>query len=144
MIYQRLIDANDTDILQLRRVMDLPNVSRFISYDKEKYWPYVTSTDSVFYYKVYKRNSLVGAIHLEINDKVLYMSILVFPEYQNQKIGSSIIKDIQDRKLAIDFERIEISIDETNIASIRLFEKMNFKLFAKEKELFTYIYQMPT
>ena len=143
MVYQRLIDANDTDILQLCCVMDLPNISRFISYDKEKYWQYVTSTNSVFYYKVYKRNSLVGAIHLEVNDKILYMSILVFPEYQNQKIGSCIIQDIQDRKLPIDFERIEVSIDKTNIASIRLFEKMNFKLFAKEKELFTYIYQMP-
>ena len=143
MVYQRLIDANDTDILQLCCVMDLPNISRFISYDKEKYWQYVTSTNSVFYYKVYKRNSLVGAIHLEVNDKILYMSILVFPEYQNQKIGSDIIRDIQDRKLPIDFERIEVSIDKTNIASIRLFEKMNFKLFAKEKELFTYIYQMP-
>ena len=143
MVYQRLIDANDIDILQLCCVMDLPNISRFISYDKEKYWQYVTSTNSVFYYKVYKRNSLVGAIHLEVNDKILYMSILVFPEYQNQKIGSDIIRDIQDRKLPIDFERIEVSIDKTNIASIRLFEKMNFKLFAKEKELFTYIYQMP-
>lgn len=143
MVYQRLIDANDTDILQLCCVMDLPNISRFISYDKEKYWQYVTSTNSVFYYKVYKKNSLVGAIHLEVKDKILYMSILVFPEYQNQKIGSYIIQDIQDRKLPIDFERIEVSIDKTNIASIRLFEKMNFKLFAKEKELFTYIYQMP-
>ena len=143
MTYQRLIDVNDTDILQLCRVMNLANVSRFISYDKEKYWQYVTSTNSVFYYKVYKRNSFVGAIHLEINDKILYMSILVFPEYQNQKIGTSIIKDIQDKKLPIDFERIEVSIDETNVASIRLFEKMSFKLFAKEKELFTYVYQMP-
>ena len=144
MTYQHLIDVNDTDILQLCRVMDLANVSRFISYDKERYWQYVTSTNSVFYYKVYKRNSLLGAIHLEISGKVLYMSILVFPEYQNQKIGSSIIKDIQDRKLPIDFERIEVSIDETNVASIRLFEKMNFKLFSKEKELLIYVYQMPS
>lgn len=144
MTYQRLIDVNDTDILQLCRVMDLANVSRFISYDKEKYWQYVTSTNSVFYYKVYKRNSFVGAIHLEINDKILYMSILVFPEYQNQKIGTSIIKDIQDKKLPIDFERIEVSIDEANVASIRLFEKMNFKLFSKEKELLIYVYQMPS
>ena len=143
MVYQRLIDANDTDILQLCCVMDLPNISRFISYDKEKYWQYVTSTNSVFYYKVYQRNSLVGAVHLEKSGKVLYMSILVLPEYQNQKIGSSIIKDIQDKKLPIDFERIEVSIDETNIASIRLFEKMNFKLFSKENELLTYVYQMP-
>ena len=144
MTYQRLIDVNDTDILQLCRVMDLANVSCFISYDKEKYWQYVTSTNSVFYYKVYKRNSFVGAIHLEINDKILYMSILVFPEYQNQKIGSDIIRDIQDRKLPIDFERIEVSIDEANVASIRLFEKMNFKLFSKEKELLIYVYQMPS
>ena len=143
MIYQHLTDASDIDILQLRCVMDLPDISRFNSYDKEKYWQYVTSTNSVFYYKVYKRNSFVGAIHLEINDKILYMSILVFPEYQNQKIGTSIIKDIQDKKLPIDFERIEVSIDETNVASIRLFEKMNFKLLSKENELLTYVYQMP-
>ena len=144
MIYQRMINRNDADIPFLCEMMNLPNISRFISYDKERYWQYVTSTNSVFYYKVYKRNSLLGAIHLEISGKVLYMSILVFPEYQNQKIGSSIIKDIQDRKLPIDFERIEVSIDETNVASIRLFEKMNFKLFSKEKELLIYAYQMPS
>lgn len=143
MIYQHLTDASDIDILQLRCVMDLPDISRFISYDKEKYWQYVTSAESVFYYKVYQRNSLVGAVHLETSGKVLYMSILVLPEYQNQKIGSSIIKDIQNRRLPVDFERIEVSIDETNIASIRLFEKMNFKLFSKENELLTYVYQMP-
>lgn len=141
MIYQQMVNQNDADIPSLCKMMDLPDIARYISYDKEKYWQYVTSTDSVFYYKIYERNSLVGAIHLEINDRILYMSILVFPEYQNQKVGSNIIKDIQCRKLPIDFERIEVSIDETNIASIRLFEKMNFKLIFKENELLTYVYQ---
>ena len=141
MIYQQMIRRNDADIPLLCEVMDLPDISRFICYDKEKYWQYVTSTDSVFYYKVYEANSLVGAIHLEISDKTLYMSILVFPEYQNQGIGSRIIKDVQDRKFPLQFNKIEVSIDETNFASIRLFEKMNFKFVSKEKELLTYVYQ---
>ena len=141
MIYQRLIDTNDADIPQLCRIMNLPQISRFINYDKEKYWQYVTSANSVFYYKVYEKDYLIGAIHLEIGGDTLYMSILVFPQYQNQGIGCNIIKDIQNGELQIPFKRIEVSIDENNTASVRLFEKMNFILVSKEKELLTYVYQ---
>ena len=141
MIYQRLIDTNDADIPQLCRVMNLPRISRFISYDKEKYWQYITSTATVFYYKVYEKDDIVGAIHLEIENDILHMCLLVFPQYQNQGIGRRIIQDIQDGMLPIQFSKIKVAIDESNVASICLFQKMNFKFISKEAELLTYVYQ---
>ena len=39
------------------------------------------------------------------------------------------------------FERIEVAIEEGNIASIKLFEKMNFVFLSKDGELINYVYQ---
>lgn len=65
----------------------------------------------------------------------------MIPKYQNVGIGTTIIRDIITGKLQLDFEKIEISIDKSNIPSIRLFEKMQFCYVSKEDELLNYVYQ---
>ena len=40
-----------------------------------------------------------------------------------------------------DYEKIEISIDETNIASLNLFERAGFIRISKEDELINFVYQ---
>lgn len=69
------------------------------------------------------------------------MDILVFPEFQRMGLGTNIILDIQNNILGLDYDRIEISIDETNTASLRLFENAGFIRESKEDELINFVYQ---
>ena len=139
MTYERITSEVDKDIPYLNTILEMPQISRYISVDKENFWRYVTETENVFYYKVVDDGALVGAIQLELSGDVLYMDIMVIPEYQRRGIGTSIIRDIQNGALPLSFERIEISIDESNIASIRLFEKMGFRFISKSDVLLKYI-----
>ena len=140
MTYKRMVSTSDPDIPCLISVLKRPEIARFISIDENNYWYYVTSTANVFFFKVFKENALVGAIHCEISDKDLSMYIVVFPEYHRKGIATNVLRDIQSGNLPLDFERIEVFIDVANIASIALFEKMNFKYVSREDELVRYIY----
>ena len=140
MTYRLLKKVDDEDIPIILSVYMQPSVSRFIDIDKENYWKYVTGTDNVYFYKVFQDDVLVATIHLELVDRVLYMSIVVFPKYQKQGIATIIIKDIQTGTFKLDFTSILVSIDEKNSASIKLFEKSGFECIGKEEELLEYAY----
>ena len=68
-------------------------------------------------------------------------SVVVFPEYQKQGIATTILKDIQTRKIGLDFDKIQVSIDEKNIASLKLFESVGFICVNKDEELLEYEYR---
>ena len=140
MIYKRIDNVSDPDIPYLIEILKLPEFSRFISIDEHNYWNYVTKTENVFYYKVLENGSLVAAIHCEISNKTLYMDIMVFPEHQRKGLATNILKDIKSDKLPLDFDRIEVAVDESNTASIKLFEKMNFEFVSKQDELLNYVF----
>ncbi len=140
MKYIRLIDENDIDIPSILSVYRLPEISRYISIDEKNFWIYVTSNENIYYYKVYHEQHLVGTLHCEAVDKTLYLSIVVFPEFQNKGIATTVIEDVLNRNFPFDFKTIEVSIDETNIASIKLFEKMHFRFSSKDDELLNYVY----
>ena len=95
----------DKDIPYLNTILEMPQISRYISVDKKNFWRYVTSTKNVFYYKVYDEDALVGAVQLELAGEVLYMDIMVIPEFQGRGIGTAIIRDIQNGVLPLSFER---------------------------------------
>ena len=141
MNYRQVTSEADKDIPYLHSIYMSPEISRYISIDEVHYWHYVTATENVFYYKIYQGDCLVAAVHCELSDKTLYMDLVVIPKYQKKGIGTMIIRDIITGKLQPDFERIEVSIDESNIPSIRLFEKMQFRYVSKEDELLNYVYQ---
>ncbi len=138
MTYRRLNSLADPDISYLNRLHSLPEISRYISIDKEKYWNYVTSSENVYYYKVFDNNVLVSCVHIEKYGDTLYLSVFTVPEYQKRSIGSCVIKDIQTDIFSLGFKRIEISVDKTNIPSIRLFTKTGFCEFSREDELINY------
>ncbi len=140
MIYSLLKKSDDEDIPIILAAYNQPSVSQFISIDEENYWIYVTETDNVFFYKIYVNDILVATTQIELINRVLYMSIVVFPKYQNQGIGKIILKDIQSGKLKLDFTKIMVSVDEKNIASLKLFEKCGFVCVGKDEELFKYVY----
>ena len=140
MIYRLLKKADDEDIPLILSVYKQPSISRFISIDEENYWKYITSTDNVYFYKIYKDDILLATIHLESYNRVLYMSVVVFPEHQKQGIATTILKDIQAGKLELDFDKIQVSIDAKNTASIQLFESAEFVCVGKDEELWDYEY----
>ena len=141
MIYRRIDSQNDPDISYLDEILNLPEISRFINVDKNNYWTYVTNTENVFYFKVFENNVLVASTHLEILNETMYMDVMVIPMYQRKGIATKIIKDIQSGNIPFDFGKIEVSIDKSNTASIKLFEKMNFKFVSAENELLNYAWQ---
>ena len=141
MIYRLIKDLDDEDIPTILSVYRQPSISRFISIDEENYWKYITSTDNVCFYKIYKDDILLATIHLELVDRVLYMSVVVFPEHQKQGIATTILKDIQAGKLELDIDKIQVSIDEKNTPSIKLFENAEFVCVGKDAELLEYEYR---
>ena len=140
MTYRLVKKFDDEDIPHILLVYRQPMISRFIGIDEENYWKYITSTDNVYFYKVYSNNTLVATIQLELADRVLYMSVVVFPEYQKQGIATTILKDIQAGMIELDFTMIQVSIDEKNIASLKLFESVGFVCVGKDEELLEYVY----
>ena len=142
MTYQLLKQPNDAAIPQILSVYRHPSVARFISIDEQHYWDYVTSTECVSFYKVYKENCLVAATHLELDGDVLYMDLVVFPAYQKMGIASEILRDIQRGILVSDFRNIHVSIDERNTASLKLFENAGFVCVGRDDELLEYEYSL--
>ena len=135
----RVISESDKDIAYIQAIHRLPQISRFIGIS-DNYFAYVIENSNVYFYKVFSDDILVGTAHLEICDSTLYMGIVVVPQYQNKGIGTNILRKIQGGSLPITFDRIEVSIDENNTASKRLFEKMGFVFVSKEDELENYLY----
>lgn len=135
MNYIQITSEKDADIPSLLSIHGLPEISRFISINEEGYFHYVTTAENVFYFKVYQNGDLVGTIHCELFDKVLYMSILVIPSFQKQGIGTAILYDIQNGALPLAFTQIEVSVDKRNASSLRLFGKMGFTKTSEDEDL---------
>ena len=140
MTYQLMKRQDDEDIPRILFVYKLPSVSRFISIDETNYWKYVTTTDNVCFYKIFEDDVLIATTHIELIDRILYMDVVVFPEYQRRGIATKIIRDIQEGALGVDFDKIQVSVDENNIASLKLFENAGFVCVAKDEELIEYEY----
>lgn len=138
--YMRILSEDDVDIPQLLKIYQLPSISQFLSIS-DNYFHYVTNTESVYFYKVYEKEKLIGTIHLEKDEKLLYMDILIFPEFQRMGFATRVIKDIQNDIFGHNYDRIEISIDESNIASLKLFENAGFTFVSKEDELLNFVYE---
>ena len=138
--YTRILTEDDSNIPHLLQIYQQPNVSQFISIS-DSYFHYVTNTPNVYFYKVYEKEKLIGAIHLEKNENLLYMDILIIPEFQKMGFATRVIKDIQNDIFGLNYDRIEISIDESNISSLKLFENAGFTFVSKEAELLNYVYE---
>ena len=137
--YEKLIDENDIAIPELKAMYQLPEVSKYLSIS-DNYFCYVTKTSGVYFYKLCNTDELIGAIHLELNENLLYMDILIFPKFQRKGFATKVIKDIKNDIFKLNYNKIEISIDETNSASLKLFENAGFRRVSKDDELINLVY----
>lgn len=140
LIYTKILSENDKDISILTKIYQIPEIAQYINISNN-YWHYVSNTDNVYFYKVYDDNTLMGAIHLEIQNHTLFMDILVFPEYQRLGFGTKIVKDIKNDIFNLEYKDIQISIDTTNTASLKLFKDAGFVYLSQDHELLNYIYK---
>ncbi len=138
--YEQMHDENDITIPKLKEIYRLPEVSRYLNIS-DNYFCYVTKTHGVYFYKVWNKDELIGAIHLELNENLLYMDILIFPKFQRKGFATKVIEDIQNDIFKLNYNKIEISIDETNSASLKLFESAGFTRTSKDDELINLVYQ---
>ena len=137
--YKRMVNQEDKDIFLINEMHSKPEIKKYINIS-DNYFNYVTNTENVFFYKVYKDRNLVGTIHLEKNDNILYMDILIFPEFQKAGLGTKVISDIKNDIFNLNIKKIEVSIAESNIPSLKLFEKSGFKFVSQDNGLKNYEY----
>lgn len=137
--YSRMETRTDPDMPRLLSAFQMPEISRFYHIDTETYFSYVTDTANVYFYKVYNGSELVGAIHLEKQETTMFLSIMVMPGFQRMGMGTRILKDILGNTLGLDYEKIQVSIDERNTASRKLFGNMGFVAASRDEELINYV-----
>lgn len=142
MKYIQITSEKDKDIPYLLSIHRVPEISHFISINEKNYFHYVTTTENVFYFKVYKNDDLVATVHCELFDKMIYLSILVIPNFQKQGIGTAILYDIQNGVLPLTYTHIKVSIDKVNSPSLRLFKKMNFIKTSEDEDLIDFIWSV--
>ena len=138
--YKKMIFENDVDVPQLVEIYHTPEIAQYLNIS-DNYFHYVTNNENVHFYKVYKNGEMIGTTHLEQQGTVLFMDVLVFPKFQRVGLGTQIIQDIQDDIFELGYENIEISIDEANTASLRLFRNAGFVFTSKEDELLNFVYK---
>ncbi len=135
--YELLKDENDTDIEKLKFYHQIDEIKKYINI-ADNYFNFVALDKNVFYYKIKLNKEIVGALHLEKNNKTIYLSIWIKPDKQHWGIATKALQDLISNKFNIEFNNIIVSIEETNYISIKLFEKLGFKKIKKENELILY------
>ena len=84
---------------------------------------------------IYKENNInKGFIHIQNGlDIIDLLNIIVKPEYQNQGIGSVLLKYIIDNKQD---KKIMLEVRSKNINAIKLYQKYNFKIINIRKNYY--------
>ena len=88
--------------------------------------------ETIFIYK--ENNNIKGFIHTQNGlDIIDLLNIIVKPEYQNQGIGSILLKYIIDNKQD---KKIMLEVRSKNINAIKLYQKYDFKIINIRKNYY--------
>ncbi len=128
---------NDLELSIVKKMHDEPTVSKYISIS-DNFFDYVTTAKNVAYFKIKFHNECVGGIHSEIEGIVLYLSICIQPQYRKKGIATSALKKFISL-IPHAVQKIQVSVDETNVPSIRLFESLGFSKVGQNEELVDYV-----
>lgn len=131
------LERNDSDIAILRELHNEPSVKKYLSIG-DNYFEYCTSTQNVQYIKILLSGVIIGGIHLETDNDILYLSIFIATEYRQKGYARECIGYIID-KFTEGINFIKVSIEEENVPSIKLFESLGFTYADQEEELKNYV-----
>ena len=131
------LERNDSDIVILRELHNEPSVKKWLSIG-DNYFEYCTSTQNVQYIKILLSGVIIGGIHLERDNDILYLSIFIATEYRQKGYARECVGYIID-KFTEGINFIKVSIEEENIPSIKLFESLGFVFADQEEELKNYV-----
>ena len=108
-----------------------------IEQDTAKAWVAVT-----------RENKMIGQVFLQMTserlelangwDRAYLYSLRVRPEYQNLGIGSKLIWMVETTLLQMGFTRVTLNVARENLAAIRLYERLGFKIVAQEPGVWSY------
>ena len=113
------------EVIQLGTMLN-PNFSKLFHIEN------LNPNETIYIYK--ENNINKGFIHIQNGlDIIDLLNIIVKPKYQNQGIGSVLLKYIIDNKQD---KKIMLEVRSKNINAIKLYQKYNFKIINIRKNYY--------
>lgn len=113
------------EVIQLGTMLN-PNFSKLFHIEN------LNPNETIYIYK--ENNINKGFIHIQNGlDIIDLLNIIVKPEYQNQGIGSVLLKYIIDNKQD---KKIMLEVKSKNINAIKLYQKYDFKIINIRKNYY--------
>ncbi len=113
------------EVIQLGTMLN-PNFSKLFHIEN------LNSNETIYIYK--ENNINKGFIHIQNGiDIIDLLNIIVKPEFQNQGIGSILLKYIIDNKQD---KKIMLEVRSKNINAIKLYQKYDFKIINIRKNYY--------
>ena len=113
------------EVLQLGTMLN-PNFSKLFHIEN------LNPNETIYIYK--ENNNIKGFIHTQNGlDIIDLLNIIVKPEYQNQGIGSILLKYIINNKQN---KKIMLEVRSKNINAIKLYQKYDFKIINIRKNYY--------
>ena len=135
-IFLMPLTVTDKDSTRIMQIHNQPSVKKYIKIS-EQYFDYITTTEGVIYYKIIVDDLVVGGIHTETSNNVMFLSICIDEMHRCRKIAKTALTQLFE-VLPSTVKKIEVSIDIENIPSNSLFQKLGFTQTSRENELNTY------
>ena len=113
------------EVIQLGTMLN-PNFSKLVDIEN------LNPNETIYIYK--ENNINKGFIHIQNGlDIIDLLNIIVKPKYQNQGIGSVLLKYIIDNKQD---KKIMLEVRSKNINAIKLYQKYDFKIINIRKNYY--------
>ena len=113
------------EVIELGTMLN-PNFSKLFHIEN------LNPNETIFIYK--ENNNIKGFIHTQNGlDIIDLLNIIVKPEYQNQGIGSILLKYIIDNKQD---KKLMLEVRSKNINAIKLYQKYDFKIINIRKNYY--------
>ena len=80
---------------------------------------------------IYDDNA-VGYGHLDAEDEIVWLGIVIKKEYQGKGLSKKIMKALMGKALEKRIENIHLSVDNDNIKAIKLYSGLGFEVVAKK------------
>lgn len=76
------------------------------------------------------------------NERIYLSRLIVKKNYRNRGIGTMITEFLIDKAKEWGYSEISLGVDSDNKAAIRLYEKMDFEIYARDKDEYGEFYKM--